>query len=43
MSVTRLVYEIDQAGDHYIDLAKDLSIINRKLIRQKQIYNVISE
>jgi hypothetical protein len=41
MSVTRLVYEIDTGGKHFIDLAKDLSIINRKLIRQKQIFTVM--
>lgn len=41
MSVTRLVYEISSEGVHYIDLAKDLSIINRKLIRQKQIFTVM--
>lgn len=41
MSVTRLVYEVNATGDHYIDLAKDLSIINRKLIRQKQIFTVM--
>lgn len=41
MSVTRLVYEINTTGDHYIDIARDLSIINRKLIRQKQIFTVM--
>ena len=41
MSVTRLVYEVSSTGNHYIDLAKDLSIINRKLIRQKQIFTVM--
>jgi len=44
MSVTRLVYEIPADTDHvakYIDLARDLSIINRKLIRQKQIFTVM--
>lgn len=41
MSVTRLVYEIKGQGTFYLDLAKDLSLINRKLIRQKQIFTVM--
>lgn len=41
MSVTRLVYRINSSSDKYIDLAKDLSIINRKLIRQKQVFTVM--
>jgi len=44
MPVTRLVYEItstaSSANPAYIDLARDLSIINRRLIRQKQIFTV---
>lgn len=44
MPVTRLVYRItstaSSANPAYIDLARDLSIINRRLIRQKQIFTV---
>jgi hypothetical protein len=35
------VYRIRSGSDEYIDLAKDLSIVNRKLIRQKQIFTVM--
>ena len=42
MSVTRLVYQIPSGSSlWYIDLARDLSIINRKLIRQKQTFTVM--
>ena len=42
MSVTRLVYQIpEESSLWYIDLARDLSIINRKLIRQKQTFTVM--
>ena len=44
MPVTRLVYEItstaSSANPAYIDLARDLSIINRRLVRQKQLFTV---
>jgi len=44
MPVTRLVYDItssaSSANPAYIDLARDLSIVNRRLIRQKQIFTV---
>ena len=44
MSVTRLVYDIPENFEYdeaYIDIARDLSIINRKLIRQKQTFTVM--
>jgi hypothetical protein len=44
MSVTRLVYEIAEGYPHdvaYLDIARDLSVINRKLIRQKAIFTVM--
>lgn len=39
--VTRLVYHIPGNDDYTIDIAKDLSIVNRKLHRQKMTYTVL--
>lgn len=40
--VTRLVYQIPGNDDDYtIDLARDLSVVHRKLHRQKQTYTVL--
>ena len=39
--VTRLVYQIPNDTAYTIDLARDLSVVNRKLHRQKQIYTVL--
>lgn len=39
--VTRLVYHIPGDRDYTIDLAKDLSTVNRKLHRQKMTYTVL--
>jgi hypothetical protein len=39
--VTRLVYHIPSDRDYTIDLAKDLSLVNRKLHRQKKTYTVL--
>ena len=40
MAVTRLAFKL-QDGDNYIDLAKQLSIHHRTLIRQKQTFTVM--
>lgn len=40
MAVTRLAFKL-QDGDNYIDLAKQLSIHHRTLIRQKQTFTVL--
>jgi hypothetical protein len=39
--VTRLVYQIPNDTAFTIDLARDLSVVNRKLHRQKQTYTVL--
>lgn len=39
--VTRLVYHINGSKDYTIDLARDLSVVHRKLHRQKQTYTVL--
>lgn len=39
--ITRLVYHLPGTKDYTIDLAKDLSIVNRKLHRQKMTYTVL--
>lgn len=39
--VTRLVYQIPNDTAYTIDLARDLSVVNRKLHRQKQTYTVL--
>ena len=40
MAVTRLAFKLND-GDNYIDLAKQLSIHHRTLIRQKQTFTVL--
>jgi hypothetical protein len=40
MAVTRLAFKLED-GDNYIDLAKQLSIHHRTLIRQKQTFTVL--
>lgn len=40
MAITRLAFKLED-GDNYIDLAKQLSIHHRTLIRQKQIFTVM--
>ena len=40
MAVTRLAFKL-QDGDNYIDIAKQLSIHHRTLIRQKQTFTVM--
>lgn len=40
MAVTRLAFKL-QDGDNYIDIAKQLSIHHRTLIRQKQTFTVL--
>lgn len=40
MAVTRLTYQL-VVGDNYIDLAKDLSNVQRTLIRQKQNFTIL--
>lgn len=40
-TVKRLVYRIPGTGDNTIDLAKDLSIVCRKLHRQKMTYTIL--
>ena len=40
-TVKRLVYRIPGTGDNTIDIAKDLSIVCRKLHRQKMTYTVL--
>ena len=40
MAVTRLAYKLAD-GDNYIDVAKDLSNLQRTLIRQKQTFTIL--
>ena len=40
--ITRLVYQIPNNTPYTIDLAKDLSVVHRKLHRQKMTYTVLS-
>ena len=40
-NVKRLVYRIPGTGDNTIDIAKDLSIVCRKLHRQKMTYTIL--
>lgn len=40
-NVKRLVYRIPGSGDNTIDLARDLSIVCRKLHRQKMTYTIL--
>ena len=40
MTVTRICYKLS-TGDNYIDLARDLSLLQRTMIRQKQTFTVL--